>query len=81
MRNEGDDLLLSIEETINIGKKSETSVEFIAPNKPLNILKSILPEKKAEVKVFYNKTNAIFSFLNFTLRFTFEFFLLILSFL
>ena len=47
--------------------KSETSVEFIAPNKPLNILKSILPEKKAEVKVFYNKTNAIFSFLNFTL--------------
>ena len=47
--------------------KSESSVEFIAPNKPLNILKSILPEKKAEVKVFYNKTNAIFSFLNFTL--------------
>ncbi len=47
--------------------KSESSVEFIAPNKPLNILKSILPEKKADVKVFYNKTNAIFSFLNFTL--------------
>ncbi len=47
--------------------KSESSIEFIAPNKPLNILKSILPEKKADVKVFYNKTNAIFSFLNFTL--------------
>jgi len=47
--------------------KSESSVEFIAPNKPLNILKSILPEKKEDVKVFYNKTNAIFSFLNFTL--------------
>ena len=47
--------------------KSESSVEFIAPNKPLNILKSILPDKKADVKVFYNKTNAIFSFLNFTL--------------
>ena len=47
--------------------KSESSVEFIAPNKPLNILKSILPEKKSDVKVFYNKTNAIFSFLNFTL--------------
>ena len=28
MRNEGDDLLLSIEETINIGQKSETSVEI-----------------------------------------------------
>ena len=24
---------------------SETSIEFIVPNKPLNILKSILPEK------------------------------------
>tara|TARA_Y100000741_G_scaffold189660_2_gene144414 strand:+ start:2207 stop:3709 length:1503 start_codon:yes stop_codon:yes gene_type:complete len=28
MRNEGDNLLLSIEETINIGQKSETSVEI-----------------------------------------------------
>ena len=47
--------------------KSESSIEFIAPNKPLNILKSILPDNKSDVKVFYNKTNAIFSFLNFTL--------------
>ena len=47
--------------------KSNQAIEFIVPNKPLNILKSILPEKKSDVKVLYNRTNAIFIFSNFTL--------------
>ena len=46
---------------------SETSIEFIVPNKPLNILKSIVPEKKSEVKVLFNNTNAIFKFSTFKL--------------
>ena len=45
----------------------ENSIEFIVPNKPLNILKSIVPEKKSEVKVLFNNTNAIFNFSNFKL--------------
>ena len=47
--------------------KSEKSIEFIVPNKPLNILKSIIPEKKSDVKVLFNNTNAIFNFSTFTL--------------
>ena len=47
--------------------KSEKSIEFIVPNKPLNILKSIIPEKKSDLKVLFNNTNAIFNFSTFTL--------------
>ena len=47
--------------------KAEKGVEFILPNKPLNILKSILPEKSSEVKVLFNNNNAIFSFSSFRL--------------
>ena len=30
---------------------SDNAIEFIVPNKPLNILKSILPDKKEDVRV------------------------------
>ena len=33
---------------------SDNAIEFIVPNKPLNILKSILPDKKEDVRVLYN---------------------------
>ncbi len=46
---------------------SDNAIEFIVPNKPLNILKSILPDKKEDVRVLYNNTNAIFSFSTFTM--------------
>ena len=46
---------------------SNNAIEFIVPNKPLNILKSILPDKKEDVRVLYNNTNAIFSFSTFTM--------------
>ena len=46
---------------------SENLIEFIVPNKPLNILKSILPDKMEDVRILYNKTNAIFIFSTFTL--------------
>ena len=47
--------------------KSDNAVEFIVPNKPLNILKSILPDKEEDVRVLYNNANAIFSFSTFTM--------------
>ena len=47
--------------------KSDNAVEFIVPNKPLNILKSILPDKEENVRVLYNNANAIFSFSTFTM--------------
>ncbi len=47
--------------------KSDNVVEFIVPNKPLNILKSILPDKEEDVRVLYNNANAIFSFSTFTM--------------
>tara|TARA_B100000963_G_C22603789_1_gene661476 strand:+ start:94 stop:1209 length:1116 start_codon:yes stop_codon:yes gene_type:complete len=46
---------------------SDESIEFIVPNKPLNILKNILQEQEAKTNVLYNKTNAIFKFSNFKL--------------
>ena len=47
--------------------KSDESIEFIVPNKPLNILKNILQDQKSKTDVLYNKTNAIFNFSNFKL--------------
>ena len=47
--------------------KSENAIEFIIPNKPLNIIKSIVSDKNSEVKVLFNKTNAIFNFSSFKL--------------
>ena len=46
---------------------SDESIEFIVPNKPLNILKNILQDQLAKTKVLFNKTNAIFNFSNFKL--------------
>ncbi len=46
---------------------SDESIEFIVPNKPLNILKNILQDQAAKTNVLYNKTNAIFKFSNFKL--------------
>ena len=46
---------------------SDESIEFIVPNKPLNILKNILQDQEAKTNVLYNKTNAIFNFSNFKL--------------
>ena len=46
---------------------TDNAIEFIVPNKPLNILKSILPDKKEDVRVLYNNANAIFSFSTFTM--------------
>ena len=42
--------------------KSENSVSFILPKKPLNLLKNILGSQDIPVKVEYNRTNAFFSF-------------------
>ena len=42
--------------------KSEDSVSFILPKKPLNLLKNILGSQEVPVKVEYNRTNAFFSF-------------------
>ena len=39
--------------------KSQDAIEFIVPNKPLNILKTIVPDKTSDVKVLFNNTNAI----------------------
>ena len=47
--------------------KSDQSIEFIVPNKPLNILKNILQDQQSKTNVLYNKTNAIFNFSNFKL--------------
>ena len=47
--------------------KSDESIEFIVPNKPLNILKNILQDQESKTNVLYNKTNAIFSFSKFKL--------------
>ena len=47
--------------------KSDESIEFIVPNKPLNILKNILQDQESKTNVLYNKTNAIFNFSNFKL--------------
>ena len=43
------------------------SFEFIVPNKPLNILKNILSDQKTDIKVIFNKSSAIFTFLDFKL--------------
>jgi DNA polymerase III subunit beta len=42
--------------------KSDNSVSFILPKKPLNLLKNILGNQDIPVKVEYNRTNAFFSF-------------------
>jgi DNA polymerase III subunit beta len=42
--------------------KSENSVSFILPKKPLNLLKNILGSQDIPVRVEYNRTNAFFSF-------------------
>jgi len=42
--------------------KSDNSVSFILPKKPLNLLKNILASQDIPVKVEYNRTNAFFSF-------------------
>jgi DNA polymerase-3 subunit beta len=42
--------------------KSENSVSFILPKKPLTLLKNILGSQDIPVKVEYNRTNAFFSF-------------------
>ena len=42
--------------------KSDNSVSFILPKKPLNLLKNILGSQDIPVKVEYNRTNAFFSF-------------------
>ena len=47
--------------------KSQDAIEFIVPNKPLNILKTIVPDKNSDVKVLFNNTNAIFTFSTFKL--------------
>ena len=44
--------------------KSSDVAEFIMPKKPLNILKNILSTLELDVKIEYNKTNAVFSFDN-----------------
>ncbi|MFY7811333.1 MAG: DNA polymerase III subunit beta [Flavobacterium sp.] len=46
---------------------SSEEAEFIMPKKPLNILKNILSTLNVDVKIDYNKTNAVFSFENFVL--------------
>ena len=40
--------------------KSSSPLEFIVPNKPLNVLKNILDDNKSSVKIDYNTSNAIF---------------------
>jgi DNA polymerase III subunit beta len=42
--------------------RSDNSVSFILPKKPLNLLKNILGSQDIPVKVEYNRTNAFFSF-------------------
>lgn len=43
---------------IRSGKESS----FIMPKKPLNLLRSVLPSVKTQVKIDYNEANAFFSF-------------------
>jgi DNA polymerase-3 subunit beta len=47
--------------------KSENSVSFILPKKPLNQLKNILSGDDFPVKIEYDQTNALFEFENVTL--------------
>ncbi len=47
--------------------KSSSSAAFILPKKPLNLIKNILGGVDGNVKLEYNKTNALFSFGNTTL--------------
>ena len=47
--------------------KSSSPLEFIVPNKPLNVLKNILDDNKSSVKIDYNTSNAIFKFSNYKL--------------
>ena len=47
--------------------KSENSVSFIIPKKPLNLLKNIIVNQDIPVKIDYNRTNAFFSFQNINL--------------
>jgi DNA polymerase III subunit beta len=42
--------------------RSNNSVSFILPKKPLNLLKNILGSQDIPVRVEYNRTNAFFSF-------------------
>ena len=44
--------------------KATESTSFIMPKKPLNQLKNILGSSEGEVKIEYNQTNAVFSFIN-----------------
>ena len=43
---------------------TDVASSFIIPKKPLNLLKNILPGVSGNVKIEYNKTNALFSFEN-----------------
>ncbi|MFC2107454.1 DNA polymerase III subunit beta [Bacteroidota bacterium] len=47
--------------------KSESSVSFILPKKPINQLKNLLIDDESEVKLEYNETNASFTFDNVSL--------------
>tara|TARA_Y100000813_G_C24152972_1_gene348098 strand:- start:447 stop:1562 length:1116 start_codon:yes stop_codon:yes gene_type:complete len=47
--------------------KADLAIEFIVPNKPLNILKNILQDEESKTEILYNATNAIFNFSNFKL--------------
>jgi DNA polymerase III subunit beta len=42
--------------------RSDDSVSFILPKKPLNLLKNLLLNQDVPVKIEYNRTNAFFSF-------------------
>lgn len=44
--------------------KAQKSASFITPKKPLNILKGILANTSADVKIEYNESNASFTFDN-----------------
>jgi DNA polymerase-3 subunit beta len=45
--------------------KSENEASFILPQKPAQMLKSLLPNDESEVKVSFDSQNAIFEFANF----------------
>ena len=47
--------------------KSEDSVSFILPKKPMNLLKNLLSNQEFPVQVEYNRTNSFFSFQNINL--------------
>ena len=47
--------------------KSDESVSFILPKKPLNLLKNLLTNQDVPVRIEYNRTNSFFSFNNISL--------------